>query len=257
MRNIRSIIIYALGLSASLIIFIACGNESNDPTLAQANLEMKAVTLESSIKNGRTKATAFEFTEIVVGVTEIEFEALEEDDDDYDDESLEDSDNEEEDDNEEIEFEGNFVVDLIRGTSTPDFGIANLTPGLYEEIKIKMEPILDGGNTVFISFNFLPDGGSESITVEYSNSLYLEIEIEDESGFSLDAGTVNQILVVLDLDKLFVNIDLINAVADSDGIIRINNNSNQDLAPLINSNFKDALDGDEDEDGDGEIEDED
>ena len=105
-------------------------DESNDPTLSQVSLEMKAVTTSSTVNpTGRTSATDLEFTEAFVGVTEVELE--------YEVES--DSDEDEDEEEYEIEFEGNYIVDLLNGTSDPEFGISELPPGLYEELEIEME----------------------------------------------------------------------------------------------------------------------
>ena len=54
---------------------------------------------------------------------------------------------------------------------------------------------------------------------------------------------------------MFANIDLNTATADADGIVRINNNSNVDIAVQIAANLSDVMHGGEDEDGDGEIDD--
>jgi hypothetical protein len=74
---------------------------------------------------------------VLLGVTELEFEtsdaALQDDDD--------------------IDFESRYVVDLINGTSTPDFGIADIKPGVYEEIEFEVAGLLDDGASVFIAFD--------------------------------------------------------------------------------------------------------
>jgi hypothetical protein len=240
----------------SLIILVnviqSCSDESSEPALAQAKLEMKAVSAQSTIKTGRVQATGLEFTQVLIGVTEMEFETFEENDLE-DSGEFEDNDSDGEDDNEEIEFEGNFVVDLISGTSNPDFGLADLAPGIYEEMEIEMGPILEGGNTMFVAFNYVPDGATDTVRVEYSNKQEIEFELESEAGFSIDAGTVNQMLILINLDALFGSIDLSSATADSDGVIRINSTSNESLASTIESNLDTMMEGGEDEDHDGEI----
>jgi hypothetical protein len=209
-----------------------------DPDLAQVKLEMKAQTNLSTI-NSRVMNTGLVFNEVLLGVTELEFELLNEENDDDD-----------------IEFEGLFIVDLINGTSTPDFGIASIAPGIYEEIELEMDPILYGGLSIFVGFEFI-NADSEAVTVEYGNSDALDFEIENDSGFNLEAGVTNQILVMFDLDALFAGIDLNAATADNDGIIRINKSSNADLASAIDSNLDQILDAGEDDDDDGEIDDHD
>ena len=216
---------------------------------------MSATTVLSTINTtGRSMATGLVFTDVVLGVTEIEFETLEEESGEGGDD-IEDSDDDGEDDNEEVEYEGNFVVDLIAGTSTPDFGVADIAPGLYEEMEIELKPILDGNITMFVAFEYTPDGATDPVVYEYSNSAEMEYEIEPEGGFQLDENALNQMLVVIDLDAMFANIDLSTATADVDDIVRINGSSNADLASQIAQNLGDVMDGGEDEDGDGEYDD--
>ena len=90
-------------------------------------------------------ASGLVFSEILIGVTELEFETLEEDQREEEDDAYDGDHRDGEMENEEIEFEGEFVVDLIHGTSTPDFGIADILPGLYEEMEIEIGPVLEGG----------------------------------------------------------------------------------------------------------------
>jgi hypothetical protein len=250
MKNTIKIFVFV-----SLIILgniIQSCSDSSEPALAQARLEMKAVSAQSTIKSGRVQATGLVFTQVLIGVTEMEFETFEENDKE-DSGEFEDNDHDGEDDNEEIEFEGNFVVDLISGTSNPDFGLADLAPGIYEEMEIEMGPILEGGNTIFVAFNYVPDGTTDTVYVEYSDSHEIEFELESEAGFSIDAGTVNRMLILINLDALFASVDLSSATADNDGVIRINSTSNESLASAIESNLDTMMEGGEDEDDDGEI----
>jgi len=229
------------------------GCSDDEATKEGIRLQMKAVTNLSTI-NGKTSATGLEFSQILLGVRELEFETLEEDDmeDVEDDQDGENDDGE--DDNEEVEFEGSFVVDLVNGTSTPDFGLATVQTGIYEEIEIETGPILTNGNSIFIAFSYTPDGGGSPIQVQFSSQEEIEIEIEDETnGFQLDANTLTNMLVLLDLDALFSGIDLSNAVADEDDIVRINDSSNAEIAEQILANLEDSCDAGEDDDNDDEI----
>jgi hypothetical protein len=240
MRSIIRISLFVLLFAAG--IFLQSCSEDIDPRAAQVKLEMKAKTSLSTL-NGRTANTGFVFKEVLLGVTEIEFETLEEDE-------QEDAEGEDE----EIEFEGQFIVDLINGTSTPDFGIADIAPGIYEEMEIEMEPILEGSYSIFVSFDFT-NAYSEVVAVEYGNSDELEFELENETGFVLEAGAANQMLVLFNLDTLFAGIDLNAASADNDGVVRINSSSNVALAAAIASNLAQILDAGEDDDDDGDIDD--
>jgi hypothetical protein len=105
-----------------------------------------------------------------------------------------------------------------------------------------------------VAFEFT-NANDEAITVEYSNSDELEFEIENDSGFNLEAGVTNQILVMFDLDALFAGVDLNAATADNDGVVRINRSSNADQASAIDANLDQILDAGEDDDDDGDIDD--
>ncbi len=229
------------------------GCNNDEPTAEGIKLQMKAVTSLSTI-NGRTSATGLEFSQILLGVRELEFETLEEDDLEDSNDDLDGDNDDGEDDNEEIEFEGSYVVDLINGTSTPDFGLASVQPGIYEEIEIEMGPILENNNSIFIAFSYIPDGGGSAVQVEFSSQEEIEFEIEDETtGFQLDANALTNMLVILDLDALFSGIDLSTAVADEDGVVRINDSSNSGITQQILSNLEDACDAGEDDDNDDDI----
>jgi len=224
-------------LLAGALLVGACGN---DPAVQGINLEMKATSTLSAFKSksGRTSATGLQFTEVIVGIHELEFETEAED--------LE-EDNSGEDPSDEIEFKGPFVVDLINGTSTPDFGLGNLQPGMYDKIEIEMGPVLQDGSTIRIGFTY------DSKTVIFSTNEEIELEIENASQYQLDANTVANILVLLDLDALFANIDLSTAVADADGVIRINKTSNSEIQNQILATLENSCDAGEDDNHDDQI----
>jgi len=271
----------SLWMSVLMIgLLMASCNDSGDPTLANVRVEMKAVSNLGQLNtNGRIMAASVDFQEALVGVTEIEFEGFGSGDDHHDDDNMyddngDDHDNDgsddriagsnsgddhgddegENDDEDEIEFQGQFVVDLINGTSTPDFGIADVVPGLYKEIKIKISPVLVDGNSIFISFEYQPDDG-DPFRVEYSNQSAYVLKFENYQGIQLEEGQLNQILVLLNLDELFAGIDFSTADVDEDGVVRINSTSNPELAGMIESQIRMAFDAGEDRDGDDHIDD--
>jgi hypothetical protein len=235
-----------LTLAIAIFLFASCG-EDVDPTQGEAKIVMKAQTELGTINPGaRVAATEIEFKEARIGVTEIELELLyatrpddDDDDDDYDDD--------------EIEFEGQFTVDLLKGTSTPDFGIADLLPGTYEEIEIDIEPIMDDGNSVFLAFQYKMQADSEPVMVEISSKKEIDIEIEKKSGIEFSGGSLSQILILFDLDKILSGIDFSKANVDSDGVIRINSSSNSGMLSSVLSNFYTSCKAGKDDDGDFEF----
>lgn len=216
---------------------------SEDPAVEGVGFKMKATTTSSTINpGGREMNSAYTFQEARVGVREVEFEN--------------DSDDDSGDDDFEIEFEGRYVVDLIAGTSTPDFGISSIDPGLYNEVEIELGAFLEDGNTMFVSFTYQPDAG-DPIPVEFSTKALLEIEIEYGNGFTMQPDVLSNVLVLINLDKLLTSVDLSQANVDEDGVIRINDTSNTNLSQQIKSNFDDACEAGEDDDDDDEFDDDD
>lgn len=232
------------------VAFNSCSKE--DDSLARTGIEFKAVSNQYSLGSARIEGYSITFMEVLIGVTEIELES-EEENESEDDGDFEDEDHDGEDDDEKIEFEGSYVVDVLNGTSTPDFGLAQLAQGIYEEIEIELGPVLEDGNTVFVAFTFTPDGG-DPVTVEYSNNYELEFEVESESGFAIENG-LSSILILFDLDALMQGVDLGLAEAGEDGVIRINSSSNADLAEVLENNFASILSAGNDDDHDGEFDD--
>lgn len=222
------------------VMLWSCSDD--DPKLQGVAFKMKATTTSSTISpNGRGMNSTYTFKEARVGVSQVEFEH------DDDDDSGNDF---------EIEFKGKYLVDLIAGTSNPEFGVSTIAPGVYDEVEVKLGKFLEGGNSVFVSFTYQPDGG-DPIQVEFSTKAELEIEIEYSNGFTIQPDVLSTVLVLLDLDELLASVDLSEANMDEDGVIRINQNSNANLAQLIVSNFDDACKSGYDNDDDDEFDDDD
>ena len=241
-------LVSALAISVSLIQSCDDSSDDNNPITneAQANFEMRAVTTQSNLSpvEGRVTATGYTFTEVIAGVTEIELETLEE--------KNQEAANGYEDEDDEIEFEGNFIVNLLTGTSDPDFGLSEILPGIYEEVEVSFENILEDNNSLIAKFYKVTDGSPDTTFVEFATEEEFEIEIEDdEEGFVLDNGTITSIFVTLDLDVLFGAIDLNSLIPDQDGVIRINEDSNSEVMENIIDKLEEALDSyDEDYDDD-------
>lgn len=243
---------HILGVLALALLATACDDDGDDanvePEEARVGLEMRATTTLSQINAaGRTAETGLIFTQVLLGAKEIEFETSDEN-------AREDEDGEGDDD--DIEFEGRYTVDLINGTSTPDFGLADILPGVYEEVEFELGRIIGDSASIYIEFDRPQDGG-DPIRVEYSSQQDFEIEIEDDDGFRLDEGGENHVLILFDLDKLMASVDLSTATVDDDGVIRINGSSNSNIAAQIARNLHDAFDAGDDDDDDDEFDDDD
>lgn len=233
----RSVIAVAL----VLIIGVACQEDSATKGI---DLKIKATSSESTIgggrlASGRLAASTLTFTEVLIGLEELEFETEEEDD----------SENQSghEDDSEKVEFEGNYQVDLIAGTATPDFGLGNLQPGTYDKIEMDLAPVLSSGHTISIKFTL------NDVSYEFTSDEEFEIEIEHLNGYQLEAASVSNILILLNLDTLIGDVNLANAEASNDGIVRINSESNVSIYDAIIDALEDSCDAGKDDDDDDEI----
>ena len=238
------------GLVAA-IVMISCQDSMNDllggkirnpnypdVTISQGvSIRMKAVTTQHTLAsvsktNGRTMASGLNFSQILLGLEELELEneladSLEHEDDDHGDRVMHsDSSSHEGDDDEDdhhLEIKGAFVLDLIAGTSTPALDTAVLDSGIYNEIKLKLGEVLDSGNSVFIAFT------KDTISYELSTKEHIQLKIKIEEGFSVASDSLNFLSMHLDLDALFANLDLSGAESDEDGVIRINDERNQEI----------------------------
>jgi hypothetical protein len=155
--------------------------------------------------------------------------------------------------NHNIDLRGQFIVDLLNGSSTPDFGVAQVLPGTYDKVNLSLAPILRGGKSIFISMTLTSDNLRDPIIIEFSLKGKLEIQIQNESGFPLRGGNLKQFLVLLDLNRLMDGIDLSQVATDDAGIIEVNEESNAALASQIKNKLSQVLRGGEDADGDGVI----
>lgn len=227
------------------------------PSMEGIKLEMKATTTLSKVsKSGRVASTGYTFEKALVGVSEFEFETMQEDDSEDAEDDSNGSSDDGEDDSEKTEFKGSYVVDLIAGTSDPEFVNGNLTPGFYEEIEIELARTLADNNTMFIVFKYKPDTG-DSVKVVFSTKETLEFEFEDDNGFQIDEATLTNFLVLINLDSLFNGVDLSKAIVNADGIIYINDTTNSNLAKIVKDNLDDSCEGGEDDDDDDDIDDND
>ena len=139
-------------------------------------------------------------------------------------------------------------MNLLAGSSDPAFGFANFSPGNYDNVEFKLSPVLPGGKTILIRFIHAQTQFELSTTREF------ELEVEGLSGLDLtDAGRAVNLLVLLDLDRLFAGITFDALVPDNDGVVRINDDANSGLLESILNNLDDACEAGEDRDKDGEI----
>lgn len=215
------------------LLLTSCDNDDMEMNSGNLNVQFTAVSAAAGINNGRMLNDALSYDRVLVGLTEIELE-MEDDDDDDDDSS------------EELEYEGNYTVDLLAGTSNPSPNTVSIEPGTYNEIEIEFEDILEGGYSVVMDLVYAPNGGSGT-PVEFRSEEDYELELEDD--ITINAGDVKNLILTLDLDRVFNGINFSRAEL-TDGTIRVDEENNTALLDAIESNIEDALDSDSDDDDD-------
>lgn len=217
------------------LLLTSCDSDDMDMSSGNLNVQFTAVSAAAGINNGRMLNDALSYDRVLVGLTEIELEMEGEDDDGNDDDS-----------SEELEYEGNYIVDLLAGTSNPSLNTVNIEPGTYSEIEIEFEDILEGGYSVVMDLVYAPNGGSGT-PVEFRSEEDYELELEDD--ITINAGDVQNLILTLDLDRVFNGIDFSRAEL-TDGTIRVDEENNTALLDTIENNIKNALDSDSDDDDD-------
>jgi len=254
---------------ALIVLFTGCTsyNDEVDPALASVSVRMLATSQSGGdLSAGRTgtriKADSAFFEQILLGVSKLEFEPM--------DTTHNDSTNchhsghghhghgklshgghgNDDNDSTDLEFEGDFVVDLLNGTSTPDFGIAQVVPGVFSEIEIKLSPILPDSNSIIVEGIVL--AGNDTFRIEFSSKRQATLKIRSKEGLHL-TGSLNSILIELDMDRFLEKINLTSAHADEDGVIRINATTNAAIFAFLHGRLGESLRCGKDNNRDGHV----
>ncbi len=224
----KNVLLFA---SLFVLFFISC-NDDDPATKSTFSIQQKQLLKKSSITN--KKATAilpgtFVFSKVLMGVSKIEFEK-----------KFEKNDVEME---SEIEYKGNFEFNVLNGTSTPSLPPVDLEPGIYHELEFNVDTVLSTGNSIEINGTF--DDGITIYSFEFSSMMEEEFEIENKNGINLSENNIASFILYLSLEELFAGIDFISIQVDTDGIIRINSNSNSKISSKIEHNLENIMDFEE------------
>jgi len=234
---------------ASLITFLlfVAGCESNDPGLNSLKVDMVAETSSSSraLTGGRiaSEGDTVIFNSFLLGVTEVSLKGKEyghskcrNDDDDDNHEGDDDSDSDQEENSKnKWRVEGEFAVDVLAGTSTPDMS-ADLPPDsiTFHKMEIEFGPILPESNSVYISALVIRNG--DSIKVDFATRRKFEIHLKRKRGLQINPS-LDKLLVAFSIDKLFANVDWSKAKASDDGVVHLQDPANAYMAYQVNYNF--------------------
>ena len=225
-------------LAIIAIALLSCSKDNvNDP--AQVSVKIEGVS--SSVSNGRVSSNLI-ITQALIGVTKIELEMEDEHHDSSDDHgSRSGSDDNSGDDTDddsvgEFEIKGNWIVNLLDGTSSPELPGMGIEPGQFNEVKIVMSPIIEDKYSVVFNASYTNDAG-EVVPVEIMLSNVIIFKVENDEGLSFSSEKLNELIVQLDLDKWLSQIDL-NALDVENGKIRISIDHNESEIEKIKINIK-------------------
>lgn len=222
-------------------------------------------------------------TKAQVALKEIEFESEEELSLDT---ALEGDSSEEVEDS--FDFKGPYIVDLVTDTVSPELGFADLPPGIYKEIELKLDKVegdeLDEqgaqlvdasdplfGNCIYIEGTYTgpsSTGAQTDIPFKMSFALDEEFELSGPGAVSngIDVSTSVDVIIAFRLQKWFAFDSL---ETNSDGSLSPNklivqsgeivlddqaSGDNDAIRDMIKENIKDSADYGEDKDDDGVLE---
>jgi hypothetical protein len=163
---------------------------------------------------------------------------------------------EESEDLEEYDFQGPYLIDLLAGTSEPEIPLAEIEPGMYAKAEAEIAHLEDYVFSFYLYGHLDQTNGEEQqVEFEYTYAQSEDFKIENPDGFEITADMINNVWVLIDLNALLTGVDFNEATMDVDGLIRLNKDSNRDLADIIESNLEAASELGLDEDANGEIDD--
>jgi hypothetical protein len=223
------------------IVYFSC--ESNNQG-AFVKLTFKAPGQPLSVK----KSSILEdpvFDSAFLVIEKIELKKLEIEDDT--------TENEEKD---EYNFQGPFLLDLLSGTSDPELSRTEIDPGMYSKAEAEFAYYEEYGFSVYLHGYFEQNNGEDpQVEFEYTYTQSEDFKVENPDGFAITADMINNVLILIDLNTLLVGVNFNEAVVDEDDVIRLNKESNRDLADIIEGNLEAASELGLDEDANGEIDD--
>jgi len=200
-----------------ILTLVSC----NKDDFAQAKFQVKQVT--SATKS--SQASTFTFSKALFGISEIDFEI---------ETGTEDQ---------EYEYDGPFQFNVLTETSSPTINTIEIAPGSYHELEFQIDEVLSSGNSIEISGTC--DDGTQ-YQFEFTTTFDEDYDIQNTTGIEATIGQTVNFVLQINLTSLFDGVDFSEATMDNDDIIRINSDSNSNLASIIENNLDDALDFDND-----------
>ncbi|MEN8194430.1 MAG: hypothetical protein ABFS12_16535 [Bacteroidota bacterium] len=224
-----------------LIIAIISCEKSNDR--ATVNLTFQATAPSGTVlKSAQSEDFTFDSAYIVLEKIEIKKIETEEDEGESEDKG-------------EYDFFGPYLIDLMSGVGD-QLPLVEVEPGIYSKLDAEMAYFEEIGYSFYLHGSFNNGAGeTQEVEFEYSYMQSEDFKAENPDGFEISANQINEVLALIDLESLLIGVDLNLAEVDQDGVIRLNKESNNDLADIIESNLEAASELGLDEDENGEIDD--
>lgn len=222
----------------SMLLFVAAScNDDNEAVNTKGQVEFTMQGANSSHSTGRTMGN-IEITSATAAITKVELEG--------ENESENESTSEDSDEN-EIEFEGEYTVDLLAGTSDPAFGMAEVEAQYNNKIEVQFGNFLQDNASLIIEGTYTNDNGDQ-VPFQFSLKKAIELELESDTGFEVQVGSIKELVANIDFSLLFKNIDFSLAEANADGIVIINASLNTYVYNLISQNFEGSVELEVDDD---------
>lgn len=240
--------------SVFLLILSSCRQTSNPATdagnpgrgkltIRGADLSSEAAFMAATLDSG----IEINFAKIVL--SEIEFKRSE------------DCEGESEDEN-EFEIEGPFIVDLIDNTETPSLSTFDLPNESYCRLEMKMDQLEEDERPAGVAADDEIVGKSLLIQGRTAEDVEFVFELDRDEEFRLEnledgfltTDEVRSFLVIFDFSQWFNGVDFSGA-DDIEGVIYLNEDSNEEIFNLILGNIKNSSRLREDKDDDGELDD--
>jgi hypothetical protein len=213
-------------VSAGLFLCIAVSCTKTTDT--GISLSIKGVTTTASLKKSAS-VTGFTFTEALLGIKQIELKR--------EGEKLHDSTMVRDTLRHKFHFNGRYLIDLLAGTSTPQLGLVNFVPGVYNKFESETARLIPGGKSISVKGSYT--GLNATVyNFDFSSRSEFEFEFESDSGFVLTEGKVLDMLINVNLPLLFSGIDFSKGIADANNVIVINDTTNIDLCRKIKRNIR-------------------
>jgi hypothetical protein len=147
----------------------------------------------------------------------------------------------------EYELEGPYQLDLLAGTRITD--LADIEPGLYKELEAEIAPADDNGHSVYIKGRYTNPEGATHELIYHTNESF-DFEVESEEGIQVSDQEIKELIVRIDLNILFQQVDLSSAALDDDNRILIHEAQNEALAEQIKTYLEEVSEIEEDDDDD-------